>query len=147
MNRTWLLTFGAGSIALLDLAAKWLATHFLAEPVRLIPGFLELELAHNPGLAFGLSLPRWAILAASLVAICLLIWVFIRMTRAKSQLAVAAFALLLGGAAGNFLERLIDGTVTDFVYLWPIPNFNLADVALTFGALGLILFSRLIFKP
>lgn len=146
MNRTWIIVFGAGGIAILDLAAKWLAIQFLTEPVRLIPGFLEFELAHNPGLAFGLTLPRWAILAVSLVAICLLVWVFARMTRPNSHLATAAFALLLGGAAGNFLERLVDGTVTDFVYLWPIPNFNLADVALTFGALGLILFSRLIFK-
>ena len=56
------------------------------------------------------------------------------------------FALLLGGAFGNLTERIFFKKVTDFISLSIIPNFNLADAALTIGVALLIIFHSKIFK-
>jgi signal peptidase II len=97
----------------------------------------------NPGIAFGVlsdSRSPWLspVLAASALAvIAVLIWMTVT-GRAGGALAQSGLALILGGAAGNALDRLIHGGVTDFLevgigpYRWPA--FNAADSAITIGA-------------
>ena len=97
----------------------------------------------NPGIAFGVfsdSSSRWLaplLMSAAAAMMILLVWVLIT-GRAGGPLAQSGVALILGGVAGNTLDRLIHGGVTDFLdvrlgtYHWPA--FNAADSAITIGA-------------
>jgi signal peptidase II len=97
----------------------------------------------NPGIAFGVfsdSNSRWVaplLLASATVMIALLAWLLLT-GRAGGALAQSGVALILGGAAGNSLDRVIHGGVTDFLevrlgtYVWP--SFNVADSAISIGA-------------
>src|SRR5260370_33861853 len=97
----------------------------------------------NPGIAFGVfsnSTSPWLaplLLITSAMVIVLLVWLLVA-GRAGGRLAQAGLALILGGAAGNALDRLIHGGVTDFLevrlgtYRWPA--FNVADSAISIGA-------------
>src|SRR5258708_6994487 len=97
----------------------------------------------NPGIAFGVfsnSTSPWLaplLLITSALVIVVLGWLLVS-GRAGGRLAQAGLALILGGAAGNALDRLIHGGVTDFVevrlgsYRWPA--FNVADSAISIGA-------------
>lgn len=100
---------------------------------------------HNSGAAFGLA-PAFAIvflLASIAVAIGLVVYVFTH----RSPLAVdAVLGLVLGGTAGNGFDRVMYGTVTDFiaVHFWPV--FNVADSAVSVGVVLLAL-GYLVRKP
>jgi signal peptidase II len=97
----------------------------------------------NPGIAFGVfsdSNSRWLaplLLVSSGLVMALLVWLLVT-GRAGGRLAHAGLALILGGAAGNALDRLIHGGVTDFLevrlgtYRWPA--FNVADSVICIGA-------------
>jgi len=98
----------------------------------------------NPGIAFSVfsdSTSRWLaplLLVSALAMMILLLWLLLS-GRAGGWLAQCGVALILGGAAGNALDRLIHGGVTDFLevrlgtYLWPA--FNVADSAISIGAM------------
>jgi signal peptidase II len=124
-------------LAALDLAIKLLP---LGEERTLIPGFLGLTSASNRGVAFGMlsGSPLINALLIGLVIILASIWL-IKNPPAIFQAAGAA--LLLGGAAGNLLDRLLHGAVSDYLVFefMAFPVFNLADVFLTVGAALLIL--------
>jgi signal peptidase II len=115
--------------------------------VPVIPGLFRLVLVENRGMAFGLfadsgSNAAFVILllfsAAALGFVGFLLW----RSHLPSRASAIGLALILGGAAGNFLDRLMRGTVVDFLdfyvrtYHWPA--FNLADSAIVVGA-GILL--------
>ncbi len=112
-----------------------------------IPGFFSITHIQNPGGAFGLLadqhplLRRGLFLGVSLVATGVVLWFYHRTPPERRWLA-GAFALILGGAIGNLLDRLRLGQVVDFldVYVgqWHWPAFNVADSAITVGV-GLFL--------
>lgn len=119
----------------LDLLTKQLARG-LTSPVTLIPGFVGLRYAENTGMAFSLlSGQTWLLGLASLVCIAAG-WLILRRYRLGSLSRIAAM-LMLGGALGNALDRLLRGYVIDMVELLFIDFaiFNLADAALTVGCL------------
>ncbi len=109
----------------------------------------------NPGIAFGFfsgSTSRWLVpflLVGAAAMIALLVWLLLT-GRAGGVLAHSGLALILGGAAGNALDRLLHGGVTDFLevrlgtFVWPA--FNVADSAITIGA-ALVLFELLFGGP
>jgi signal peptidase II len=117
-----------------------------------IPGFFDLVHTRNPGIAFGLladtSLPwmRIALIALSVVAAAAMAWLLIA-GRAGGQRSRAGIALILGGAAGNLFDRLLDGGVVDFLLFYfrrfEWPAFNVADSAIVIGA-GLVLLELLL---
>ncbi|MGM0477299.1 MAG: signal peptidase II [Pseudomonadota bacterium] len=130
-------------VLLLDYMTKGLAEAHLAfnEPVSLLP-FLDLRLLYNTGAAFSLladggGWQRWlfALLAVA-VSVALVVWLA-RLSRGERSLA-AGLALIIGGALGNLVDRLGQGYVVDFVDLhyagWHWPAFNVADAAITIGA-------------
>lgn len=134
-------------IFVLDQALKlWLLFGLrLAEegPFRLA-SFLEIVLAWNRGISYGLfqqssDIGRWALVVISVVAA---VWLWRWMWRAGDRLTVASLALIIGGALGNGLDRIVYGAVVDFVHFhvgnfsWYI--FNIADAAIVFGVLGLL---------
>ena len=136
-----------------DRASKYAVERLTSPGYRrtLVPHFADLVHSVNAGIAFGLfseSTFRWIsflLVVTSTVIILLLVWLLAagRAGRMESQ---AGIALIAGGAAGNLLDRLLHGGVTDFLELhagsfrWPA--FNLADSAITIGAV-LIIFDLL----
>ena len=110
-----------------------------------ITPFFDLVMAWNKGVSYGLfpqqgSAGRFVLIAVSLIAVAsLLMWMANSMTR----FAALSLGLIIGGALGNLTDRLIYGAVADFFHFhygdfsWYI--FNIADVAITVGVIGLIL--------
>lgn len=132
-------------VLFLDLTTKHLAQTFLTTPVEILP-ILQLQLSKNANLAFGIPFPRILTILLSIAAIIFFGNLFVKNVRKESKIGLIAFALILGGALGNLSERIWCGEVIDFISLLSIPNFNLADSALTIGVSLLILFHSKIFK-
>ena len=110
--------------------------------------FLDLVLAWNTGISYGLfpqegPLGQWALLALKAIAVILL-WIWL--SRTSSRLTAASLGLIIGGAIGNAIDRFTYGAVADFVlfhlttasfsFKWYV--FNLADVAIVAGVVGLL---------
>ena len=116
--------------------------------VVVLPPLLTLQMALNRGVTFGLfsgdgDLTRWLLIAVALVISSWVIW-WIR--REPRQLARISAGFLIGGAIGNVVDRVIYGAVADFLNMscCGIDNpysFNVADVSIFVGAVGLILFT------
>ena len=117
------------------------------ERVAVVDGFLYITHARNPGAAFGLfasmaqdgRLIGFAI--ASLIAL-LVIGAFYHRVAPGDRLQATGLSLVLGGAAGNFIDRLWRGEVIDFLHVrfWPgyaWPDFNVADLCIVVGVLAL----------
>jgi signal peptidase II len=108
------------------------------ESIPVIPGFLSITYIRNSGGAFGLlGGSQVLLLIGSAVAVGVVLWMIIAGQR--SRLATLACGLILGGAAGNLLDRLTTGEVTDYVHFsfWYV--FNAADAAITIGVATLLL--------
>jgi signal peptidase II len=129
----------AAFIFLSDQATKFLGEKFL-HPQVIIPGILRFAPFYNPGFFFGFWHPKYLkiiTVALSFLVICLTIDLWKRSRRKHGFLAVG-IGLVWGGMLGNLTDRLILGNVFDFILLWRIPTFNLADTALTIGAAFII---------
>lgn len=139
-------------IVLLDQATKLMAEAWLAayRPVPVVP-MLNMTLSYNTGAAFSFlhdqsGWQRWLFSGlAVVVSVVLVIWLA-RLGRAFGWQALG-IALILGGAVGNLIDRLAYGHVIDFIDVyygtWHWPAFNVADSAITVGAVVLILESFL----
>jgi signal peptidase II len=128
-----------------DRATKFAIERFTSTFFRrpIISDIVVLVHNQNPGIAFGVfseSSSPWLaplLLLSSVVVMALLVWLLVT-GRAGGWLAQCGIAMILGGAAGNALDRLIHGGVTDFLevrlgtYVWPA--FNVADSAISIGA-------------
>ena len=143
----------AGLVLLLDRLTKWVIetrVSFL-DSYRVIPGFFEIVHSQNRGVAFGVfndSTSEWRsilLVVGSLVAVAVIsamLWKPGKLDRKTMW----GCALILGGAAGNLVDRLLFGQVTDFLlfhvgdYQWP--TFNVADSAIVIGS-GLLLLDLL----
>jgi len=140
----------AGIIVVLDQAAKAAvrATLELHESVEVIPNVFSLTRVHNYGAAFGLmnavEFPFKTVALALVAALALaaLAWYGARLP-AEQRLARGGLALVVGGAAGNLIDRLQAGYVVDFVDFywrgWHFWAFNVADAAITVGVSLMIL--------
>lgn len=126
----------------LDKLTKNLANEklILHTPVQLTKRFY-LVLVHNKGAAYGFLKKRTYLLRfLSAVSMFLLLGLFVYcFNNGYSPGFMIAMSVVLAGAAGNFLERIFLGRVTDFLfYKWKkLPIFNLADLFLVFGVLGI----------
>ncbi len=145
----------AALVIVLDQASKYLILEHLKlhEAFSLIPGFLDISHVENPGVAFGLfsqnksNIQQLVLMCASLVAVCVLFY-FYNQTSSRYRTMLTGFALILGGAVGNFIDRVRFGQVVDFIDIyvgdlhWPM--FNIADSAISIGIV--IFIYHLIFK-
>ncbi|MBS7458900.1 signal peptidase II [Coralloluteibacterium stylophorae] len=135
----------------LDQLTKWivLRTIELHERITVIPGFFDWTLTFNPGAAFSFlsdaaGWQRW-FFSALAVGISALLAYWLARTPRRDWRTALPFALVIGGALGNLVDRLVHGQVVDFVlvywrsYYWPA--FNLADSAIVVGAVLIVLFS------
>ena len=120
----------------------------MGNPVEVIPGFFQLTLVHNTGMAFGLlggiAFPgkAWLLTAVSAGLLVAIVW-FAWRAGPLSMMTVVGIAAMLSGAVGNILDRLLYGYVVDFldVYVgsahWPA--FNIADAMICTGVGLLVL--------
>jgi signal peptidase II len=135
----WALAI-CGGVVLVDQIAKAIVVSSLpiGQHEDLLLGFSFTNTA-NSGLAFGIGKGQGFVLGVTIAALALvLIWFALDPSRPGLWLAVG---LLAGGAIGNLADRVRADAVTDFIDPPFWPAFNLADVAITFGALGLVLVS------
>ncbi|NTU58053.1 MAG: signal peptidase II [Chlorobiaceae bacterium] len=145
---------------LLDRLTKILAIRYLRDlndSIVIVPDWLKLTYAENLGIAFGVKfLPPGGLLLLTFAISAGVVW-FVWKSNNRNPLFITAFALILGGGAGNLIDRMMLGHVVDFIHfdlyqgvifgrymsLWPI--FNVADSCITVGACLLILFHERVF--
>ena len=137
-------------IVLFDQASKWLALNYLEQRqiFPLIPGFFNVVLVKNRGMAFGVfsqttsGFYHYFLIATTGCATGAILLFFIWLKHRRTWLTVG-LSLVLGGAVGNLVDRVRLGYVVDFLdffigsYHWPA--FNIADSAVTGGTLWLLL--------
>ncbi|MXY33336.1 MAG: signal peptidase II [Boseongicola sp. SB0676_bin_33] len=110
--------------------------------IPVLPPYIQFRMAWNEGVNFGIPLAGKWVLVALAVAICGAILWWMTRDRPGSLVQVSA-GLVIGGAVGNVIDRLIYGAVADFLNMsccgWRNPwSFNVADIAIFVGAFGLI---------
>jgi signal peptidase II len=142
----WLWLGIALAVVLLDQFAKTLVVGgFVLGERREVTPFFEVVRWHNTGAAFSFlagsaGWQRWFFVALALAASVFILWLLKR--HAAQRLFCFAIAMVLGGAVGNVIDRIWHGYVVDFIHVhyrsFDFPAFNLADSAITLGAICLI---------
>jgi signal peptidase II len=150
-QRRWLELWIAGLIVACDQLTKALILQRfeLGESRTVVPGFFDLTLVHNTGAAFGflngVDFPfKSAVLVVVAVAALGAMGVYTTMLPAEQWIARLGLSLIIGGAAGNLVDRIRLGYVVDFVDLswrggWHFWAFNVADSAITVGVCFMVL--------
>lgn len=148
-NSAWACLWLSATVIVLDRISKYLiSSHMgLYDSIVLLPVF-NLTLLHNTGAAWSFlagasGWQRWLFIALALaVSIGLIVWLRY-LPRNQHRWRAVALALVLGGALGNVIDRIWHGYVVDFIQVhyqgWYFPAFNMADSAITIGAIMLIL--------
>ena len=132
------------AVVALDRFTKNFLSNFLDlnESIKVIPHVLYFTLVHNTGIAFGLFRDCGVVfIIIPLILSGLLIYnaVYYRNSPDLNRTYIISFALILGGAVGNLIDRIFLGFVVDFIdfRFWPV--FNVADSAITIGAIIFLL--------
>lgn len=133
----------AGSVLAIDRLTKFIAVNKLSggDSAEVLPGIFHLTLVHNRGAAFGLFSGQNTVFIIFSVIVVAAVAYFISAGMAKSFIVLTALALISGGAIGNLMDRISLGYVIDFFdfRIWPV--FNVADIAISTGALLVILYA------
>jgi len=144
-----------GLISVLLLLADWVSKQWFEAllgtvgPLEIFPG-LRFILVHNHGAAFGFlaSAGGWQRGLFIVLAVAIMGYLGWRLWIARPEESVlnVGFAMILGGAGGNLIDRILYGYVVDFIDLyignWHWPAFNVADMAITLGA-GIVILDSL----
>jgi signal peptidase II len=141
----------AASVVLADRLSKLYIKHTLTmyDSIPVVPGLFRIVHSENPGAAFGMLAEGNPILRACvLIGVSSIVLLFVasalwsRATSFTSPATRFGLSLILGGAVGNLYDRVAHGTVTDFLEIysgaWSFPAFNVADSAITVGAIFLL---------
>jgi signal peptidase II len=140
----------AGIVFVLDQITKYWIVQVLdlktVRSIEVFPPYLNLEMAWNTGINFGVfaGASRWIWIAVALVIVAAILW-WVR-TDPQGRWQKISAGLLVGGALGNVIDRLIYGAVADFLNMsccgFTNPtSFNVADIAVFIGAFGMVIFS------
>ncbi|MFZ5644422.1 MAG: signal peptidase II [Bacillota bacterium] len=128
------------AVLLVDQASKFfiINTMFQGLSIPVIPNIFHITYIHNPGAAFGMLANRTSFfIAVSLIVIAGIVFFHLR-AGVKRGIMPIATGFVVGGAAGNLIDRIRFGSVVDFIDLRVWPVFNLADTAIVIGA-GLLI--------
>lgn len=148
MKRSYLII--ALSVLVLDQLTKYWAAATLAKGSIAVAPILNLALVHNTGAAFGFMSDAggWQNVFFMVVASLASVLIAVMLWRQQDRWVGTGLALILGGAVGNLVDRAVHGYVIDFIDVyygtWHWPAFNIADSAITIGAVLLIIDA---FKP
>lgn len=138
------------AVLIIDQWTKWLAETNLTfhEPVPVIEPFLNWTLAYNYGAAFSFladqaGWQKWFFAGLALVMSLFLIGYLIKAPR-RAKLLSTGLAMVLGGAVGNLIDRLLHGHVIDFIHVhnadvWHYPIFNIADMGISIGVAMIVI--------
>lgn len=136
----------AVTVIALDQMTKWLVVQRmnLGESIPIIEGFLSITSHRNRGAAFGiLQGQMWLFFIITILVVVGIVYYLQK--QVKYPGTGVAFGLILGGAIGNFIDRLVKGEVVDFIDVYIVnydfPIFNVADSALVIGVILLMLFT------
>ncbi len=143
-------------IVSLDQLTKWLVKAHVPFLSRInVFSWFDITHLRNPGIAFGMlsdmsESVRFYFYVAVFVLVLVVIFFFLRRLEQEQKIFRYALAFVLGGAIGNSIDRFAYGYVTDFIAVyWPgnpgllWPPFNVADSAITVGAISLLIFGAL----
>jgi len=137
----------------IDQASKWIVVEYynlkMIQSINVFPPYLNLRMAWNEGVNFGLfsdtgiDLLRWVLIAIALAVTIGVLWWG---RKFSSWFGAFLVGCIVGGALGNTVDRIVYGAVADFLNMsccdFKNPySFNVADVAIFIGAIGLVLFS------
>lgn len=146
----WILMLVALGLAGCDHATKYAAQQTLSASAKtVVPGVLDLRYSENRDTAFsvfrslGWAAPKALLVVlpiAALVGVSFFAW---RRRKQASRLELVGYAVVVGGALGNVIDRVLRGYVIDFIHVRHWPIFNVADVAVGVGV-GLIVLSSLL---
>ncbi|MFT7526661.1 MAG: signal peptidase II [Arenicella sp.] len=133
-------------LIVIDQASKFWAEHILENDVIPIFRWFDLSLVHNTGAAFGFlnNQPGWQhiFFVVLAVAVSITLVFFIKQLRPAERHLAIAYCLIIAGALGNVIDRMIYQYVVDFIHLFYIdyhfPHFNIADSAIFIGAVLLV---------
>ncbi|MGR3436399.1 MAG: signal peptidase II [Shimia sp.] len=141
----------AAILFVVDQLTKWLVVHVLGvaqQDLAVFPPYLQFRMAWNYGINFGLfSQPgadtRWILIGIALAIVAVVLW---WMRHETNRWALLSAGLLVGGAFGNIVDRVLYGAVADFLNMscCGIRNpysFNVADISIFVGAIGLVIFA------
>ena len=142
------LLVSAAVLAASDLVIKALAEALLSNGATVDLGLVNLKLLYNTGVAFslGADLAPWLVVAATATIVLAMAWYAVSTAPAMPALSRAGAAMVLGGGAGNLVDRLDGRGVVDYLHSGWFPTFNLADVFVTAGV-GLYILGTLLASP
>jgi len=132
-----------------QLTKVWAVAALSDGPIELIDGFLQLRLTRNPGAAFSSFTGGGPFLGA--IAAVVAVAIAFLLPQIEERLDRVALSLVMGGALGNFVDRIfrsdgfLDGAVVDFIDFSFFPTFNVADSSISIGV-ALMLYSALFRK-
>lgn len=137
-------------VIVMDQVTKQIAEAHLTphQPVNLLPYF-DWYLTYNTGAAFSLlaeagGWQRWLLTGIAILVSAFIVQWILKLT-SEERLTALSLSLILGGAIGNLIDRILFGHVIDYIQVWlgsyPFPAFNIADAAISVGAVVLILSS------
>jgi signal peptidase II len=149
----------AAYVFAIDQISKFMIVHMMnlasVGSIDVFPPFLNLRMAWNRGVNFGLfasdvNIMRWVLVAVALAITAWVIW-WMRQER-PGRWGLISAGLLVGGALGNVVDRVVYGAVADFLNMscCGIENpyaFNVADISIFAGAIGLVIFTGKGDKP
>ena len=132
------------AVVLLDQGTKLLVIHNIAptDTISVLPRILNLIYVKNTGAAFSILSGKTFFLSLISLAVCVgIVWYLIK-NRPENKLMLLSVSLVLGGAVGNLIDRMLRGSVVDFfeVIFVDFPVFNVADIAITAGAVLLMIY-------
>lgn len=144
----------AAIVLLLDYASKLAILEWVMQPpqtIAVLP-FLAIVLVFNRGVSFGIlnigdAFVPWLVGTVTVIVVAGLLW---WLRRSPNRLVMVGLGLIIGGAIGNLIDRLLYGAVVDFVLLyagtWQWPAFNVADSAVSLGV-AVLLWDSLFARP
>ena len=135
------LVLVASLAIVIDRVTKFLVFNnlFEGQSIGVIPRIFHLTLVLNTGTAFGLFRGRNQFFIAASILVIALVVTYVLLDKRKDLLVLGALGLILGGAIGNLIDRILFGYIIDFLdfRVWPV--FNIADSSITIGSALLVL--------
>lgn len=132
-------------VILLDMVSKYIVSRLLIvnESVMIIKNFFNITYVRNTGAAFSIFSGNTFFVMVISFMIIIGIILYISKNKPSNKIEKISYSLILGGAIGNFIDRIIYGYVRDFIEIdifgWDYPIFNLADVFVVVGVILLVI--------
>ncbi len=124
----------------LDQISKYFIFKFVPFNIRILGDLLRIEYTQNTGIAFGIPIPYTILVIGNILLIGVIIRLIIKEFDIDQPITKAALILIISGAFGNIIDRLVHGFVIDFIAIWLWPNFNFADAYISIGILLMLVF-------